>query len=70
MDQQGQHAARSRVFVSFPKQLPTEWVGLVLRAAQGFGVDARVYHGIPNSPPPQTNTAEVEARGEMFLQDS
>lgn len=29
-------------------------------------MNARVYHGIPNSPPPQTNIAEYEARGEMF----
>lgn len=66
MDQQDRGAATRIIFVSLPKLFPAKWVGLVLDTAQSLGVDARVYHGIPKSPPPQTNIAEYEARGEMF----
>src|SRR6266576_2677992 len=65
MDQQDQGAATRIVFVSLPKLFPTKWVGLVLGTAQSLSVNARVYHVIPNSSPPQTSNVEYEARDEM-----
>jgi hypothetical protein len=71
MDQQAPGAATRKIFVSLPKLFPTEWVTewvwLVLNTTQSLGVNARVYHGIPKSLPPQTNIAEYEWSGFMFI---
>ncbi len=60
MAQQDPGAATRIIFVSLPKLFPAKWVGLVLGTAQSLGVNARVYHGIPNSPPPQTSNVEYK----------
>ena len=58
--------AAEKIFVSLPSSFSMKWVGLILGKAQNLAIDARVYHGIPKSPPPLSNSAEYEARQEMY----
>ncbi len=66
MGPQDQSVGAARIFISLPTLFATKCVGVILEKAGKLGLDARVYHGIPKSPPPQINNAEYEARAEMY----
>ena len=54
------------VVISLPSSFSIKWVEVIRKRAEGFGLDGRVYSGIPKSPFPQINNAEYVARNEMY----